>query len=421
MGCGRCAVLWTSAMLLVLQARGLDGGVPSHRRVSKRLSPITAPVQLAKLTAPWPRRGGELGRSVAIDRNVIVIGAPGDVEFKAAGAAGEAHVFVAAGASWRHRQRLTAFDREQGDSFGRSVAISGDTIAVGAEHDAIDGVVAGSVYVFVRDGARWSLERKLIAPDPRAEAHFGHSLALEGDTLVVGTWGADTVYVFDRTGSWWEVSQVIQAQPHQGGNFGHSIALDGDTLVVGAEWRDIPGCFGSGGASIFTRTDGEWTIEQDLTAGDPESDDQFGSAVAVEGDTVAVGACSADSSTNEDGGAVYIFTRVGDGWDEQQKIVPCDDGQEQRFGWSVALSGDRLVVGAPVDSVLGIPGTGACHVFRRVGQSWTPSCVLSASDAASWDLLGEVAFSGHTAILGARHADVDRLYDAGATYVFLIP
>lgn len=417
MGFERRAALWAGLMLVALQAQSSSDSGPTHRRVSKRLSPITAPVQLAKLTAPWPRGGGELGRSVAIDGNVAVIGAPGNVEFKGVGAAGEAHVFVAAGTSWRHRRRLTAFDREQGDSFGRAVAVSGDTIAVGAEHDVVDGTAAaGSVYVYVRDGERWVLERKLVAPHPRTEAHFGHNLALQNDTLVVGTWGTDIVYVFERTGAWWDVPQVILAQPHQAGNFGHSVALDGETLVVGAEWR--AGC---GGASVFNRIDSEWTFEHDLAAGDLRSDDQFGSAVAVEGDTIAVGACLADHPTNQDGGAVYLFTRLGDGWGEQQKLVPCDDRQGQRFGWSVALSGDRLVVGAPLDSVEGVSATGGGHAFRRLGQSWIPSGGLYATDAASWDLLGEVAVSGRTAILGARRADIDQLFDAGAAYAFFLP
>lgn len=413
------AIAVLAAGCAVLAADGSE-----WRRASGRLSVLTAPTEVARLVAPLPGDGEELGRSVAVGPGVIVVGAPGYVlRDSALYPAGEAHVFVGGGGHWRHRQRLVAFDREHGDSFGRSVAIDGDTIAVGAEHDDHGDVAnAGSVYVFVRTGRTWALERKLVAPDPVTEAHFGHSLALEGDTLAVGTWATDTVYVFERTGAWWSEPQIVTALPEQAGNFGHTIALDGDRLVVGAEWRWSPSAqVTAGGASVFERINQEWVLEQDLAAADPGGDDAFGSSVAIAGDLIVVGAPQDDDGFSESSGSAYVFTRVGGEWTELQKLVPCDASPWQQFGWSVAVTGANLLVGSPWYSSGSVWRSGCIYLFRPVGGSWEPSCLLTARAAAPSDLLGEIAIFGHTAVLGARLADVDGRADAGAAYVFLLP
>jgi hypothetical protein len=330
---------------------------------------------------------------------------------------------VGGGGRWHHRQRLLAFDREPGDGFGRSVAIDGDTIAVGAEHDDHGDVAnAGSVYVFVRTGRTWTLEAKLTAPDPRTEAHFGHSLALDGDTLAVGTWATDTVYVFEREGAWWPEPQIVRALPGQAGNFGQSLALDGDRMVVGAEWRWFSSAqLTGGGASVFARVGQEWVLEQDLAAGDPANGDQFGSSVAIAGDLVVVGAPLDDDEVNESSGSAYVFTRVDGEWAELQKLVPFTASPWQRFGWSLTAAGANLLVGSPPDSAGGVAQAGCVYLFRLSGGSWVPSHLLTADGAAPWDLLGETTISGHTAVLGARLADVDGRTDAGAAYCFLLP
>lgn len=392
------------------------------RRPRGRLSVITEPTQAARLVSPRPADDDELGRSVAVGPGVAVVGAPGNVTAPGHEAPGAAHIFVLDGARWRHRQRLVAFDSEPTDSFGRSVAVSGDTIVVGAEHDIIDGVTAaGSVYVFVRDGRRWSFERKLVAPDPRPEAHFGHSVALDGDTLAVGTWATDSVFVYERTGAWWPEPQVIRPEIGQGGNFGHSLALDDDTLVVGAEWRWDPDHLTAGGASVYARIDTEWMFDQALDASDGYTNDQFGASVAVAGDVIVVGAPENDGDGVENRGAAYVFRHRDDGWSEEQKLVPCVELPWQHFGWSVATAAGKILVGAPWDTVRDLSRAGCVHLFRRSGQSWIASCVLVAGDAAPWDELGEVAVSGHAAVVGARLADIGQNLNAGAAYVFLIP
>ena len=416
-------VLVAIAVLAVaFVAFAADG--PEWRRARGRLTVLTSPTEVARLVSPLPAQGDELGRSVAVGPGVIVVGAPGDViGDPTLYREGAAHVFVGGAGRWRHRQRLLAFDREVGDGFGRAVAIDGDTIAVGAEHDDHGGVAnAGSVYVFVRTGRTWAMERKLVAPVPLTEAHFGHSLALEGDTLAVGTWATETVYVFERTGAWWAEPHILRAMPEQAGNFGHSLALNGDRLVVGAEWRWSPSAqLAAGGASVFERVNQDWVLEQELAAADPGGDDAFGSSVAIAGDLIVVGSPQDDDGSSESSGSAYVFTRVGEEWAELQKVVPCDASPWQQFGWSVAVTGANLLVGSPWYSSGSVWRSGCIYLFRPVGGSWEPSCLLTANAAAPSDLLGEIAIFGHTAVLGARLADVDGRTDAGAAHVFLLP
>jgi hypothetical protein len=421
---GRHQALLAIAGLAAAAAVALAADEPEWRRVRGRLNVLTAPTQVARLVAPLPGDCEELGRSIAVGPGIVVVGAPGNVTGDPSlYLAGAAHVFVGGGGTWRHRQQLVAFDRELGDSFGRSVAVDGDTIAVGAEHDDhADVANAGSVYVFVRSGSTWMLERKIVAPDPRAEAHFGHSLALDGDTLAVGAWATDTVYVFERTGAWWSEPQLVRALPGQGGSFGHSLALDGDRLVVGAERRWSPSAqVRAGGASVFELVGQEWVLEQDLAAVDPGHNDCFGESVAMAGDLIVVGASKDDDPLNEDSGSAYVFSRVAGEWTEAQKLVPGSASPWQRFGWSVGVAGGNLLVGSPWYSSESLRHTGCAYLFRPVGGSWQPSCLLTASAAAPSDRLGDIAISGHTAVLGARLADVGSCADAGAAYVFLLP
>ena len=402
----------------------LTADAPEWRRARGRLSGLTAPVEVARLVAQVPAAGDELGRSVAVAPGVIVVGAPGDViGDPALYREGFAQVFVGGGGRWRPRQRLLAFDREQGDGFGRAVAVGGDLIAVGAEHDDHGAISnAGSVYVFVRSGRTWALEEKLTAPDPLDEAHFGHSLALDGDTLAVGTWATDTVYVYERGDGSWPEPRIIRALPGQGGNFGHSLALDGDLLLVGAEWRWSSSLqITAGGASVFVRNGDEWGLEQELAAGDPANGDHFGSSVAIAGDLIVVGAPYDDDAVNESSGSAYVFTRIDGEWVESQKLVPFEATPWQQFGWSVAVAGRNLLVGSPWYSSGSVWQAGCAYLFDRSGGSWTPSGLVMADDAARSDLLGEVAMFGHTAVIGARLADVEGRPDAGAAHVFLLP
>jgi hypothetical protein len=322
--------------------------------------------------------------------------------------------------------KLTASDGAAGDRFGRSVALAGDTAVVGAILATVDGNVAqGAAYVFTRDGAGWTERQKLTGSDGTAFDRFGGSLALDGDTLLVGAWGAaaerGAVYVYTRAGDTW-IEQAKLTAPDGAPNdfFGEFVALDGDTAVVGASGVDGADVnFEQGAAYVFTRTGTSWGPPVRLTAPEGARNDQFGRGVAVAGDTVLVGVPFAEVGDNFDQGAVDVFTREGDGWRRSTRLTASDGVGVDRFGFSVAFDGDTALVGTIGAEVNGDPGAGAAYVFTRDGDGWVERAKLSASDGAAFDNFGNaVALTGDRAVVGADFAAVDGNAGQGAAYVF---
>src|SRR6185503_19688910 len=188
-------------------------------------------------------------------------------------------------------------DAAAGDLFGDSVAVSGDTAVVGAIGDDDGGTSSGSAYVFVRSAGVWSQQQKLTASDALAGDEFGYSVAVSGDTAVVGARSdsdagtfSGSAYVFVRSAGVWSQQQKLTASDAAAGDFfGFSVAVSGDTAVVGAIFDDDAGS-GSGSAYVFVRSAGVWSQQQKLTASDAAASDSFGASVAVSGDTAVVGA-----------------------------------------------------------------------------------------------------------------------------------
>lgn len=392
------------------------------RRSTRRYHSITQPIEVAKLVAPDARSGDEFGRSLAIYGPTIVVGAPGDVANKRLPSPGSAYVFEGGGRNWQIQQTLVASDYQDGASFGRSVAVWGDTIAVGAEHENHSGVDnAGAVYVFVRRGSEWVLEQKLCARDPGYEDHFGHSLSIHEDTLAIGTWGCDKAYVFERLEGTWSLVRRLHKPPPHGGHFGVSVALSESTLVVGSEWSKLSGRYRGGAAFVFERAYDSWQQVQGLTASDPEPNDGFGRSVAVSEDTIVVGAIRDDHGSSVDSGSVYVFEPSEIGWVESQKLIPGAPASGQQFGNSVCICRNYMMVGAPSDIPLGLDNAGCGYFCSRSAGSWFMVDSFWADDAKAGNLFGEVAVHGRTAVVGARLADHSGLRDAGAAYVYLLP
>jgi hypothetical protein len=316
--------------------------------------------------------------------------------------------------TWSEQQKLTASDEAWNDDFGTSVALSGDTAVVGAPFDDDAGSASGSAYVFVRSGTRWSQQQKLTASDAAPNDDFGLAVAVSGDTAVVGAIGDDdagrdsgAAYVFVRSGTRWRQQQKLTASDAASSDlFGNSVAVSGDTAVVGARGDDDAGGVNSGAAYVFVRSGTRWSQQQKLTASDAAPNDDFGLAVALSGDTAVVGA---------ENNSAYVFVRSGTRWSEQQKLTASDAaaGAGGFFGNSVAVSGDTAVVGAYADVDAG-GDSGAAYVFVRSGTRWSEQQKLTASDAAAGIRFGNsVAVSGDTAVVGA--------YADDSAYVFVRP
>lgn len=461
--------------------------------------------QQAYLKASNPGNGDRFGYSVALSGDTLVVGVPGeDSDAKIvngnqasdlAGDSGAAYVFVRSGNTWSQQAYLKASNAGFLDYFGTSVAISGDTIVIGApgEDSNAKGVGgdqnndlsedSGAVYVFTRTGGVWTQQAYIKASNTDAFTSFGQSVAISRDTLIAGApyessagtgvngsqggngaLASGAAYVFVRSASVWSQQAYLKAS-NTGENdvFGWSVGIDGDTAVVGApnESSSAAGVNGnqsddsashSGAAYVFARNAGVWTKQAYLKASNTGTDDEFGRAVAISGNTVLVGAPGESSGATgvygnqadnsaEKAGAAYVFTSSGSVWMQQAYLKASNANAFDNFGWSVSISGNGLVVGAYVEDsrATGVNGdqtdnsftdSGAAYVFTRSGIGWTQLAYLKASNTNIFDYFGwAVTISGNTVAVGAVGEDSsatgvngnqinNMAADSGAVYVF---
>jgi hypothetical protein len=356
-----------------------------------------------------------VGSRVALSGDLALVTAYGDDD--GGDLAGAAYGFARVGGTWTEQQKLVASDAAAGAVFGASVAVAGTTAILGSQGHAHAGASAGAAYVFEYDGANWSETKTLTAADAAASDSFGVAVAVSGDLAVVGAPGHDgggngagAAYVYARDdGAWTELTTLFASEPAAGDGFGWAVAVDGERIVVGA-----PGGLGATGAAyVFDRDGDSWGAGTRLSASDPAANDAFGNAVAVRGDHVAVGAYGKDDGA----GAVYVFRPEGDDWVEAAKLTAPEPVEEHYFGQSVAMHGDRLVVGAPGDAEAG-PGSGAAFVFGRDEAGWVQVHKLLPHEGTDGGYLGEsVALDGDHLVAGAW-ADGAAGAFAGAAYVF---
>jgi len=272
------------------------------------------------------------------------------------------------------------------------------------------------------DGAPWVEEAKLTASDGAAFDYFGYgqSVSVSGSAAIVGAWGDDdhggesgSAYIFELTGSGWaQVAKLTASDARTNDSFGMSVVLNGSTAVVGADGNDDDGS-GSGSAYVFGRSGSGWTEVAKLTSSDAASEDRFGTSVDIDGNTIIVGAIGDTSSR----GSAYIFEDTGSGWTQAAKLTPSDAPTHAVFGISVALSGRRAIVGAWRDDDLGFR-SGSAFIFEDTGSGWAEVAKLTASDGVMADYFGwAVSLSGNTAIVGA-YGDDDLGSHSGSAYIF---
>lgn len=424
------------ALLAALIVAGLAAAAPATATAAEAslgggttpasTSPVTprqapASLQQAKLTAADGATYDHFGLCVAISGDTVVVGVQ-EADIDGRGDQGSVYVFVRSGTTWSFQDKLTAPDGSAGDRFGASVAIVGDTVVAGAPEDDIGANFnQGSAWVFVRVGAVWTPQARLVAAGGAANVAFGNSVAISGETIVVGNdgdgGGRGSAYVFTHNGRIWAQQAKLTASDGAAlDNFGHSVAISGETIVAGATGDDIGANVNQGSAYVFVRSGEAWSRQAKLTAGDGR---RFGHAVALTGATAVVGS----PGTGHARGAAYVFTRSGTTWSRQARLTASAPTPDDQFGIAVAISGRTAVVGAIGDTVGGIY-QGTAYVFTRAGTAWTRSARLFAADGASPDDLGvSVGVSGRSAVAGAFQARVGGNFGQGAAYVFagLVP
>lgn len=336
---------------------------------------------------------------------------------------GSAYIFVRSGAIWTQQQKLLALDGVALDLFGDSVSVCGDTALIGAPlHDA-EGLDSGAAYVFTRSNGVWTQQQKLTASDAKALNGFGFAVSLEGDTAIVGASADDhrgndsgSAYVFVRSnGVWTEQQKLTASDATPEDLFGGSVSVSGNTAVIGAFGDDDAGD-GAGAAYVFVRNGSMWTEQQKLTAVDGAAGDQLGHTVSISGDTTAIAAVQ-DDDAGIGSGSVYVFTRSNGLWTPQQKLTVTETVAIHTFGHSLSLSEDSMVIGAYLNSSLD-----AVYVFTRLNGVWTQQQKLSAFDEQPGDQFSiSVSLSLNTVLVGSFFNDNIGGIDAGAAYIFELP
>ena len=395
--------------------------------------------EVKKLTASDGAAGDVFGISVSISGDTVIVSAPSDDVGLNEGQ-GSAYIFSrnAGGAdNWGEVKKLTASDGAAFDNFSQSVSIIGDTAIVGTTNDDIGmNLEQGSAYVFSRNEGgidNWGEVTKLTASDGAAFDGFGGSVSISGDTIIVGALGDDvgtnplqgSAYIFSRntggTNNWGEVKKLTASDGAGGDHFGSSVSISGDTIIIGASDDTIGANSFQGSAYMFERNAGgadNWGEVKHLTASDGLPEDRFGQSVSISGDTVIVGADLDDVGLNLNQGSAYIFSRNAGGadqWGEVKHLIASDGAAFDFFGASVSISGETVIVGARNDNVgLNVAQGSAC-IFENVCNEWVELLKATASDGAANDQFGEsVSISGDTAIVGASLDDSNR----GSAYIF---
>ena len=456
------------------------------------------------LKASNARQHSQLGAAVAIAGDTIVVGAPGEssaatgVDGHASGDtahfSGAAYVFRRSGGVWSQEAYLKASNTGEDDAFGASVAVSGDVLVVGAPREASSATgvggdegddvmrASGAAYVFVRgDDGRWSQQGYLKASNTAPDSQFGISVAVDGDTVVVGAnwessappgWTATPEtpvaalsgagYVFTRkAGAWSQQALLKAAGSDEFDMLGQSVAIAGDTIVAGAPYAagtEIEGAGDEdrlGAAYVFVRSDGVWTQQACLEPIVATRTESFGSSVSVWGDTVVVGAPAQDIAHGSEGhaatwldaaGAAHVFARAGEAWTGQQMLLAAHPDSFDGFGRSVAVAGQVIVVGATGEdsAATGFGGepandsaesAGAAYVFVLAEGAWSQQAYVKAGSIERASVTGghemfgwSAAVSGDTIVVGApleggaaMEVDGDvttgRASDSGAAYV----
>jgi len=323
-------------------------------------------------------------------------------------------------------------------NFGRSVAVDGDFMAVGVD-DLVHGENSGLVHIFQHHQGgidTWDHVAQLSSLDGAAFDDFGFSVAIDGDTALVGApfdedtapnSGSAYAYQRDQGGSnaWGQVAKITPSDGETGDYFGYRVSISGDIAVIGAWGNDHFGV-DSGAAYLFQRDEGgpdAWGQSLKIKSTNGAAWDDFGASVAINSDIVAIGAPGHDGGFL-DSGSVEIFESVT-GPSGHTVWIPCPPvlvAERESFGFSVSMDGTTAIVGAPQDDDNGSNSGSATVFLRDEGgtSAWGQAAKITCSDCSDAELFGtSVSVSGSTALVGAPDSDGLGV-DSGAAYVFFI-
>jgi hypothetical protein len=365
----------------------------------------------------------EYGLATAVDGDTLVIGS--NSHSGALTYAGAAYVFTRQGSGWQLQAKLLPNVRRNYQFFGWAVDIAGNTIVVGAPGDNPNGMYSGAAYVFTRNGVTWTQQAKLIGQSNTAYDEFGVAVSIDGDSVAVGAHlhdqaatNAGAAYVYTRNGATWtQQAKIMPGDLTAETGFGVDVSIDDDSLAVGA-YGDGP--TNAGAAYIYMRSGASWSQQAKLAAADGGAGQTFGFAVALQDQTLVVGANGYENSSGFPG-AAYVFTRASATWSQQQKLTP-DAGSTglMGFGVSVAIDGNTILVGAHGDDHMA-DNAGAAYVYSWSGATWSQQDKLFSPDPIAAEEFGaHVSLDGNTIAVGANSGKFNASMDGlpGAAYAF---
>lgn len=405
-------------IFIVLVAIGI-GIVSADSRIVPA-SMEQGPFMEFRLTTDEAVTNAQYGRSVAIKGDLVAVGMGGD------GAVGAVYLYKRQGRIYVPEAKLvfpdaipeTCPEKDTGTcpEFGRTVAIQGNTVIVGARFAPVGSLKAGAVYVFRKHGDLWQYEDKIVSPAPEAGDNFGRALAIHGNLLAVTARktnleeGAAYVFVY-KGGRWIHQANLEASDPTPGAYFGQSVDIQGDVIAIGARNANPNG---AGGFYLFRKSGNGWIEIAKVIPSDGQVDDQYGFAIVISGDTIVVGARRADlSASKSNTGAVYVYSLNGDSVKLVTKLTASDASKGDEFGQSVAIAGDVIAVGTWKDD----NKQGSIYLFSRKCGQWIEADKITASDGMAGDEFGySLSAFGNRMVTGAHTADFIST-DGGAAYV----
>ena len=456
-------------------------------------------VTIGELLAGDGYKGARFGWSVCIDGDFIVVGAPYKSNAGSANYGGAAYVFKKPSSGWTnmtHSAKLVASDEESRNHFGTSVSISGSNVVVGTPKDNDNGYFSGSAYVFTKPSGGWSdmtQTGKLLAGDGAEYDEFGRSVSISGDNILVGAYGNDengsvsgAAYVFTKPSSGWvngvHTAKLLASDGASGDYFGWKVGISGDDIVVTAMYDD-PLASSSGSAYVFEKPGSVWvdmTQTAKLVPSSGVASESFGYSVDIADNLIVIGAHEDFNNSGSNSGAAFVFKKPTTGWvdaAQDAKLLPSDPDNEDKYGYSVSISNDKVLVGAPqnnekqslfgavyaftktsgawsditqteklqavfsagaggfygnavaVDGNYAVVGgygfeseTGIAIVLHYDGSKWVQIAELSADDGDSYENFGQsVSISGDNIVVGADQGDNSVANGSGSVYVFTKP
>lgn len=379
--------------------------------------------QTSKIVSENREGRAEFGTSVSLSDNFALVGAS-----RESTAEGAAYVYAKNNQeTWDFSQRLVADDPNAGAEFGGAVHLADDFLVVAAGRADVNGVVrAGALYVYNYQNNAFEFGTKLIASDFSGDAKLGMnptSLDVEANTIVAGAPGENawvgSVYVFSKVnGVWQETQKIMSPNPQMGDSFGIGVSISGDQMLIGSQGVNSS----RGAAYLYVNNNGVWEYEETITASNAAPDNYFGSSVTIEDSKAVVGAYG----VNAEVGAAYVFEKNSQGSFEEVQILNANPSSDRvQFGWATAINQDYIAVTAPHIYGIEMPEV---YFYKKDGSgTWVEDQIIVGDDTVEEDFLGwSVALNGQEMIIGAPREDHDvngnnEMGDAGSAYIFKNP